>query len=353
MALTSEDARRATDAATGAGGTNTAARRLTDLTKTDNPLMTQSRTSGLQMANQRGMLNSSIAAGASEGAAIAAAAPIATADAQLGESSRQADLNRTQQVTLQEGDQAFQGDQAGLDRTQQTAILGQQQTFQGEQAGLNRTQETAILGQQQTFQGQQAGLDRTQRAALQESDQTFQAEQGGLNRAQQTALQEGQNSFNAEQAATDRTFTANQTQQDRELEQTLQDDRQKFENRVQRLNLSNSENVAAGQMFSSAAQQRAAAQQAIYASQTMSAAQRTRALKYINDEYVASVQYAESLFDVQADVKGGQREQRERRQVRKERRAERQAEADKQAARQARRDARNPATATTNPSEIR
>jgi hypothetical protein len=58
------------------------ATRLNALTTSNSPYITAARTSGMATANRRGLLNSSMAAGASEGAAIAAAAPIASQDAQ-------------------------------------------------------------------------------------------------------------------------------------------------------------------------------------------------------------------------------------------------------------------------------
>ena len=63
--------------------------RLTGLLSSDNPYMKQAKTAGTQMAAQRGLLNSSMAAGASQGAAIQAAAPIAQQDA--------ADINRSRE----------------------------------------------------------------------------------------------------------------------------------------------------------------------------------------------------------------------------------------------------------------
>ena len=54
---------------------------VTALTKQDSTLMQGARTSGLKVATRRGLLNSSMAAGASESAALAAATPIASQDA--------------------------------------------------------------------------------------------------------------------------------------------------------------------------------------------------------------------------------------------------------------------------------
>lgn len=66
----------------------------------DNPYMKQARTQGLQTANARGFLNSSIAAGASQDAAIKAALPIAQQNAQQisQNNQQQADLGSKERI---------------------------------------------------------------------------------------------------------------------------------------------------------------------------------------------------------------------------------------------------------------
>ncbi|WP_286237998.1 hypothetical protein [Neptuniibacter halophilus] len=95
---------------------------LTDLLDQDNPYMNQARKQGESYAAQRGMLNSSMAAGASQDAAIKAALPIAQADAathnqfasQKYGTELQKDLN-TQKNLFDHGlldrEQAFAADQ--------------------------------------------------------------------------------------------------------------------------------------------------------------------------------------------------------------------------------------------------
>lgn len=58
----------------------TAAGRLDKMLGSDSPLMKRAETQGKQYANKRGLLNSSMAAGASQGAMIDAATPIAAQD---------------------------------------------------------------------------------------------------------------------------------------------------------------------------------------------------------------------------------------------------------------------------------
>ena len=62
--------------------------RLQGLLSKDSPYLARARTGAAQAANRRGLLNSSIASGAGEAAAIDAALPIATADADIASRQR-------------------------------------------------------------------------------------------------------------------------------------------------------------------------------------------------------------------------------------------------------------------------
>ena len=77
---------------------DTVSTRLTGLLKTDQPLMQQARTTGLQQANKRGLLNSTMAVGAAENEAIKAALPIA-----IQESGQVAQRNLSAQGFAQTG----------------------------------------------------------------------------------------------------------------------------------------------------------------------------------------------------------------------------------------------------------
>lgn len=79
------------------------ARRVAEIVSTDSPLTRQARTQGTQMANRRGLLNSSMGIGAAYDATVRAATPIATQEsqqanardmnvAQIAASERQAQL---------------------------------------------------------------------------------------------------------------------------------------------------------------------------------------------------------------------------------------------------------------------
>jgi hypothetical protein len=75
----------------------TAAGQLDDVLASDSPLMQRTATQGAQAANQRGLLNSSMAAGAAQGAMIDRATPIAQQDASTYFQNSQANADRQQQ----------------------------------------------------------------------------------------------------------------------------------------------------------------------------------------------------------------------------------------------------------------
>lgn len=70
---------------------------LDDMLASDSPLMQRAAMQGQQMANQRGLLNSSMAAGAAQGAMIDRAQPFAQQDAQTHYANSQANAGRSMQ----------------------------------------------------------------------------------------------------------------------------------------------------------------------------------------------------------------------------------------------------------------
>jgi hypothetical protein len=157
---------------------------LTKLLTSGNPYLERARTKALAGANRRGLLNSSMALGAGEAAAIDAAMPVAQADAStvggaerynvdIGNTfsrdansfGRQGALAKTQGILAQEAQAQGLAGQFGL--------LGAQQEFTGGQNALDRAQQLDVLGRQQTFTGGENALDRAQRASLLGQEQSF------------------------------------------------------------------------------------------------------------------------------------------------------------------------------------
>lgn len=84
---------------------------LKGILESGSPLMTQAKAQGLQTANQRGLLNSSIAAGAAQGAMIERATPLATQDAQTNAAAAQANQNVENAFKTTNAENAFNAQQ--------------------------------------------------------------------------------------------------------------------------------------------------------------------------------------------------------------------------------------------------
>lgn len=82
--------------------------RVTSLTSKDNAYMQQARSQAARAANGRGLINSSIAAGAGEDAAIKSALPIATHEASLAGQRNVAEAGFRNQQTMQQVDNEAQ-----------------------------------------------------------------------------------------------------------------------------------------------------------------------------------------------------------------------------------------------------
>ena len=117
------------------------ATKLNGLLADDSKYLKQARHSGVRTANKRGLLNSSMAAGAAETAAISAAAPIASQDAsQIA----------AQNLTYQQGNisKDLQDDQQGHSLTLQERDLASRRELQdADLASRSELQETDIANQ--------------------------------------------------------------------------------------------------------------------------------------------------------------------------------------------------------------
>ena len=121
----------------------TASGQLAGILDSGSPLMQQANTTGLQTANARGLLNSSLAAGASENAMIGAATPIATANASTYANAAQENAK---------AENAFKTTNAG------NAFKAQENVYNQNVATANQ-QSSQIAQQQQNLQTQIAGMN--------------------------------------------------------------------------------------------------------------------------------------------------------------------------------------------------
>lgn len=232
--------------------------RLQDLLDSDNPLLARARTRGMQMANARGLLNSSIAAQAAEEAAYNQAFQIASQDADTYRQAASQNVDAQNRANLQDaslgtnvnifnvGEQnvtnrfnAESVNEAGqfnanaanialqnfLERENQRILQEDQQLFTAEENEADRILRELLQERQFDFQSSENSLDRELQTALQQNQFTFTSGENELDRNLQTNLQ--QNQFGENQR--DRDFTGDQNQLERDLREALQQNQFSFQ----------------------------------------------------------------------------------------------------------------------------
>jgi len=103
-------------------GSTSVTDRVKDIVSADSPLTMAARTEAAKVMNSRGLLNSTMTAGATQDSLYRAALPIASQEASQAFSGSQSELDRTNQQSLQDKDIAFRKGEGALDRTLQTKI---------------------------------------------------------------------------------------------------------------------------------------------------------------------------------------------------------------------------------------
>lgn len=166
---------------------------LNSITAADSGYMQLARTSGLQTANRRGLLNTSLAAGASQAAAIAAAAPLAQQNAGQAASRN---LARVQGF--------YTGQQQDKDIAARERMLASQ-----------LSSEETRLGRQLTSQEQMQMRDISNKLEMQGIDLATQRQ---MQQEQITSSQRiAQMNIDSEEARLGRTLTAQEVAQQKDL----------------------------------------------------------------------------------------------------------------------------------------
>ena len=189
--------------------------RINNLLDSNNPYIQRARTSGLQFANQRGLLNSSIAAQASEEAAIARAGEIAAQDAATYANAALANQQAQNTAGLQDAQLGTNVSMfnVGEDNTtnrfnaQSVNEAGQFNAAAANQAiqnFLQREQVRLLQDDSQAFTAEQNEADRVLRKLLQDEQFDFTSSENALDRGLQTALQSNQLAFQGGENALDR-----------------------------------------------------------------------------------------------------------------------------------------------------
>lgn len=165
----------------------------------DGPLMQQARAGAMMQANERGLINSSMAVGAGQAAVMDRAIDMGRQDASTYAQSAQfnADAdNRNAMFNAGQGnqwatnqlDRDFKSTQAGLDRTFTASQSGLDRDFKGTQAGLDRAFNAGQSALDMDFQGTQAALERAAKIDAYQFDAQTRKELAGIESKYQTQL---------------------------------------------------------------------------------------------------------------------------------------------------------------------
>ena len=235
---------------------------LEKMLRTDSPLMDRARTEGLQQGAARGLLNSSMAVGAAQGAMIDRAQPFAINDAATYFNTAESNMRAQNQAELQNAQMSTETnifnvgqvnqrtrDQAGfdlqaasqnaaaansalnsfLDRENSIFMMESNQAFQAAENAADRTLQTNLQANQQAFLTSENALDRALQTTLQDDQQAFASSQQSALFAQQTALQNAEFAQQTAMQTADQTFQTAFQSAAFAQQTALQDDAQAFE----------------------------------------------------------------------------------------------------------------------------
>lgn len=249
---------------------------VTKLASADSNLNRMARTEGLKAANSRGLLNSSMAVGASQDAVLKNVLPIASQDSAQAFQKNMAAKAFEYGMTSQVGQQAWQ-----------TAENIAQRGFLGTQAELDRNLQRALqtqqINSQQLMQTRQiaatAGIEAANRKLsrdLQENDIQFRMKEGNLDRA--AALQAQKN---------DIAFQTSQNALTRNLQREIAN-----------LNISATEKAGAAQFITNMETMYQSAYNSILSNENLDAATRTQYLTAIKNMRNDQLDFVRQMYHV-------------------------------------------------------
>ena len=187
---------------------------LEKMLASDSALMKRAETQGLMQGAKRGLLNSSLAVGAAQGAMIDRAQPFAINDAATYFNTAESNMRAQNQAEL-----------ANAQMATETNIFntGQRNTFTTTQAGLDA--QAAAANAAAANSALNAFLDRENSIFMMESNQAFQAAENAADRNLRQTLQDEALAATASENALDRanaiTMQSNQFAQDELLQSNL------------------------------------------------------------------------------------------------------------------------------------
>jgi hypothetical protein len=222
----------------------TVAGQMDSLLSKDSPYMQQAANQGKQFANKRGLLNSSMAAGASQNAAISAALPIAQSDANTYNAFAQQAYGTQLQGTINDQIQGFTQDNMNLGNELQMGLNQQQQGFTQE----NMTLADSIAQKQMELQNalQQGNMTLANQLQQELNQQQQGFTQGNMQLADSIAQKqmELQNALNQGDMQ-----LANQLQQElNQQQQGFTESNMQLGNQLQQENMALADSIAQTQM---------------------------------------------------------------------------------------------------------
>lgn len=257
--------------------------KVKQLSSQDSPLMQQAKTDGLKVANRRGLLNSSMAAGASQDATLRQVLPIASQDANQAFQKNMQASDFTLKMVGQDDDQNWQSSEKSLDRTLQTDLSAADRASTEGIAKAQRDLDLLMQTNNISLQDRQqvrdisskegmASAERALQDLMQGRDITSREGLAAADRALQTGMQATDIASREKLASDDRTLQTfmqgrdissreGLAAQDRTLQQTMQDkeigyqsaerglDRQ-LQEQLASWNLKSADRGAAAQMLS-------------------------------------------------------------------------------------------------------
>lgn len=263
------------------------ANKVNEIASKDSPLNQMARTEGLKAANSRGLLNSSMAVGAAQDAVLRNVLPIASQDAAQAFQKNQAARGFEYGMTAQEQEQGFKTSERLGTQTFLTAERLGAQEFTGTQNDLDRKLQQSMLDQQisateknlimqiASTEGIAAAANKLQET-LQKNDIAYRMQAHNLDLA--AAVQEQKNAF---------AFEAQQNAATRALQE-----------KIAKMNLTGSQQAAAGQMASNAQAAYQSEYQSIMNNTKLTSAQRTSFLKAANTRYTNAMKLVENTFKI-------------------------------------------------------
>lgn len=285
------------------------ANKVNEIASKDSALNQMARTEGLKAANRRGLLNSSMAIGASQDAVLQAALPIASQDAQTAAAKNAAAKGFEYGMTAQEGQQQFQsGERKAGEQFATGERLGSQEFQTGENVAA-RGWQTAENISQRGFVGTQADLDRDLQQTLQ--SQQIDAQQGmqikdiasregieAANRQLSQVLQENDINFRMREGGLDRAAALQAQQNDIAFQTSQNQSNRDLQLKIANMNLGSTERAAASQFVTNMESMYQSNYQSIMSNTALDAKTRTNLLTSAKNLRDTQLNMVEQMYNI-------------------------------------------------------